>query len=358
MPEWAGSVPAGAPAAPEDHSVDVSVLVPVLNEEAQLSRAVSAMLDQHFPGRIEFLFADGGSSDRSELILAGFAARDERVLLLRNPARSTPCALNIALRQARGTYVARMDAHTEYPKDYLARGVERLERGDVISVSGPQLAAGDGRWSRRVALALNTSIGTGAATFRRRAVEEHEVVSGFTGLWRRDVLLGHGGWDEDWLNDQDTELAARLRAAGGRIVCVPEMAAAYMPRDDLRALARQYWRYGAYRVKTTHRHPTTLRRSQLLPPLLVLTGVIASVPGSAVPRLARVGLLGYGGVLAATSLGAARRGAGPDAVALPAAYLVMHLAYGAGFLAACVRTGPPLGAILRVMADSARLRGP
>ena len=43
--------------------------------------------------------------------------------------------------------------------------------------------------------------------------------------------------------------AAQIRQAGGRIVCVPEMAASYIPRDTLPALARQYLRYGRYRVK-------------------------------------------------------------------------------------------------------------
>ena len=52
-------------------------------------------------------------------------------------------ALNIGLENARGEFVARMDAHTLYPPDYLARGVERLRRGDVAWVSGPQLPRRD-----------------------------------------------------------------------------------------------------------------------------------------------------------------------------------------------------------------------
>ena len=76
---------------------------------------------------------------------------------------------------------------------------------------------------------------------------------GFTGSGGASTLLAQGGWDEDFLNDQDTELAARLRAAGGRVVCVQDMAAAYIPRNSLRALSRQYARYGRYRVKTSRR---------------------------------------------------------------------------------------------------------
>ena len=133
------------------------------------------------------------------------------------------------------------------------------------------MAEGEGRWSRRVALALTTRLGTGGASFRHAADAEFEVDSGFTGLWWRETLERHGGWDEEWLNDQDFELAARIRKAGGTIVCVPAMAAGYIPRDGLGALARQYHRYGFYRVKTSLRHPESLRRSHVLAPGLVLT---------------------------------------------------------------------------------------
>ena len=51
--------------------------------------------------------------------------------VLDNPAKRTPQALNLALRHARGGVIARMDAHTHYPPDYIARGVERLRAGDV-----------------------------------------------------------------------------------------------------------------------------------------------------------------------------------------------------------------------------------
>jgi len=328
--------------------VDVSVLTPVLDEERHLPQVVADMLSQRFDGRVEFLFVDGGSHDRSVELLEGCVSADPRVRLLHNPARRTPQALNIGLREARGTFVARMDAHTHYPPDYLQRGVDRLRCGDVVSVSGPQLAVGGGRWSRRVALALNTPLGVGGASFRRVDEDESEVTSGFTGLWRRDLLLRHGGWDERWLNDQDTELAARLRKEGGKIVCLPQMAASYVPRDDLPALAKQYWRYGDYRVRTSHKHPETLRASQLLPPGLAATALAAVAAPRPFSTAARAGLLAYAAALLATSTGAARTADRRDAAALPAVYTVMHLAYGAGFLSTCLRDGIPSSALAGV----------
>lgn len=331
-----------------DAGVDVSVLVPVLNEEKHLPRAVEAMLGQDFGGTVEFLFIEGGSEDASPMILSDLAQRDSRVRILANPHRHTPHGLNIGLHAARGEFIARMDAHTLYPAAYLRAGVERLRHGDVASVSGPQLAMGVDRGSRRVALALSTALGTGGARFRRELAEEVEVHTGFTGLWRRTTLLEHGGWDEKWINDQDVELAARLRKRGGRIVCIPEMAAQYIPRGTLPALARQYWIYGKYRVKTARRHPESLQRSQLLPPALALAGIASASAPQPLRRMARAGVSSHLALLSATSARATARGGGADAAVLPGIWATMHLCYGLGFLVGCVRYGPPIAAMARL----------
>lgn len=332
------------------HRVDVSVLIPVLNEEDHLREAAARMLAQEFPGEAEFLFIDGGSEDASPAILEELAG-DPRVRVLRNPARRTPHALNIGLRAARGEFVARMDAHTLYPARYLMEGVSRLRRGGVEWVSGPQLAVGTDAGSIRVARALASRMGKGGARYRDVLPAEHEVDSGFTGIWRRETLQQHGGWDEEWLNDQDLELAARIRKSGGRIVCIPEMAAEYVPRRTLRALARQYWTYGTYRVKTARRHPETLRRSQLLPPMVSATAAAAMIaPTGRLRRLARLGLMAYGGALAVTGIREiSERDRAWVAAELPAVWAIMHLSYGAGFLRGCARYGPPLAAVARAV---------
>ncbi len=319
------------------------MLTPVLDEQAHLRDVVARMQAQDFDGEMEFLFIDGGSRDASREILAELAAGDPRIRVLDNPQRRTPFALNIGLRAARGEFVARMDAHTRYPPAYVRLGVERLRAGGAAHVSGSQIAVGDGQgWSDRVALALGTPLGAGGASFRSSRDAEFEVDTGFTGLWRRETLLRAGGWDEDWLTDQDCELAFRLRASEpGAHVCVPAMAAEYIPRRSLSTLGRQYWQYGLHKVKTFRRHPGAMRPSHLLPPAVVATA--AAAPFS---RVARAGTVVYLGVLALAAARAAAGDARPaEAAALPLVYAAMHLPYGAGLVAGAAREGVPATAI-------------
>ena len=336
----------------ETQQVGASVLTPVLNEEAHIREAVDAMRGQEFDGPIEFLFMDGGSTDRTRAILEELAASDPRIRVLDNPGRTTPHALNVGLAAARGRYVVRMDAHAFYPPRYIATGVERLERGDVEWVAGSAIPRGTGRWSRRVALALNSGLTTVGSRKWRAARdgggEEVELDTGvFAGVWRRETLERYGGWDTGWPINQDSELAARVLADGGRIVLLPEMGAEYVPRDSLKGLARQYWRYGLYRGKTSRYHANSLRRSQLVAPALALA-VVASLGAPRLVRTpARLGVAAYVASLVAVAVRVAEPGEERDAAALPLVFAIMHLTWGFGFLWSAVRFGPPLAALAR-----------
>ena len=337
--------------------VEVSVLVPVLNEASSIRDTVAAMRAQDHPGPLEFIFIDGGSEDATREILRELAAEDERIRVLDNPAREVTPALNIGLRAARGRYVARMDAHALYPRVYLSAGVRRLQQGGAEWVSGPQIPQGTDRWSRRIELALHSPLGIGGSPFRRPLREEIETDGAFTGMWRRETLERHGGWDEAWIVNEDGELAARLRSAGGRIVCLPQMASRYLPRRSVPALARQYWRYGQYRAKTCRHHPRSMRRSHAVPPAIAATAGVAALPLPLAGRVARASLGAYAAMLVAEAVRLTGR-ARPktDAAWLPVVLATMHLAWGTGFIVGSVRFGIPWRALARVISGQRTLR--
>lgn len=320
--------------------VDVSVLIPVLNEEGVLARTVSAMQRQEFPGTVEFIFIDGASSDRSREVLRELAQADRRIRVLDNPERTTAKALNIGLLAARGTYVARMDAHAFYPADYLRRGVQRLEEGGVEWVAGPQNPVGRGEWSSVVARVLNSPGGSGPSN--KWGPQENEAeyalsTSVFTGVWRRSVLDQLGGWDPGWPVNQDSEMAARVIEKGGVIICIPEMRADYIPRDSPRKLARQYFRFGQYRAKTFLRHPSSLGIRRVVLAGVPVLPLVAIAPNRLrVP--ARWTLAAYFAVVGAQVVRLRPRNA-DDSFRITTVLLIMHSAWGSGFLLGLARFG-------------------
>jgi len=356
-------------------TVDVSVLVPVLNEGRTIREVVHAMTRQQFGGTVEFLFADGRSSDDTKAQLEELGRADPRIRVLDNPRRGVASGLNVCLRMARGRYLARMDGHALYPPTYLQDGVERLARSEVGTedavtwVSGPQVPMPRGRVATAIAAALATPLGRGGSrrwSGAERIAGEYELDTGvFCGVWRRDDVLARGGWDEDWLCNEDSELAARFHDAGQRIICLPSMAARYIPRASLPALWRQYRLYGLYRAKTARRHTRSLRRSAVLPPLLVLDAAASIATRGRVLRLARVGQWTYAAVLFAATTQAWHAGRdadwtdrsdlGPYAL-VPVVMTIMHVAHGMGFLEGCVRWGVPWTAFWHMVRGSNELK--
>lgn len=332
------------------NAVDVSVLVPVLNEEEHIRDSVRAMQSQNFDGELEFLFADGQSTDRTKAILEQMARDDPRIRVFDNPRRRTPSGLNVCLRHARGEFVARMDAHTFYPADYLADGVGRLRRGGTTWVSGPVIPDPTGRVSRVVALSLSSPIGRGGGrkwSSQSDGASEIELDSGvFAGVWRREDVMRFGGWDEAWPQNQDSEMAGRFLDAGERLVCLTQMAARYVPRNTLRGLFKQYSNYGFYRIATARRHPHTLRRTHALPPAVAICLIISIAAPRPLRRLARLGLLLYATALGVETVRAVPRAEHlQDALSLPSVMIAMHLGNGTGMLRGVVELGPPWAAI-------------
>ena len=332
-----------------------SVLIPVLNEERHIRETVAAMQAQRIDGEIEFLFVDGRSEDATRAILEELAEEDPRIRVLDNPDRRTAHGLNVGLAAARGEYVVRMDAHGIYPPDYVKLGVERLARGDTEWVAGPAIPQGQGKWSRRVAVALSSGLGAGGSSKWTPSdngdgpAEERELDTGvWAGVWPRATLERLGGWDVGWPVNQDSELAARVLGEGGRIVMVPGMAARYFTRDTLEGLARQYARYGFYRAKTARRHPASLRRSAVLAPGVALAPLVALAGPKLLRRPARAGLVAYALLLAAGAAKAAGEEDPRDAASLPLVWAVMHFAWGYGFIWHSLRHGPPLAALARL----------
>jgi succinoglycan biosynthesis protein ExoA len=347
-------VPPGHEIAPT-----ASILVPVLNEARWLERTAAAARDQQLDGTIEVLFIDGGSDDGSRDILARLAASDARIRVLDNPERVIPAALNRGLRAARGTYVARMDAHTLYPRDYVARGIERLRRGDVEWVTGPAVPHAAGGFARCVAAALGSSLGQGGSSKWSQdnggGPDEIELDTGvFAGVWPRATLERLGGWNPDFHVNEDAEMAARVLRAGGRIVCLSAMAARYAPRSTPAGLSRQYWRFGRYRALTARRHPVALRRAHLASAALAATCAATLVPARRVSWPARAAGAAYAVAIGIAAARVAPSRTPRDVGGVALALATMHLSWGAGFIYGCARNGPPIGGLRRLLARGAR----
>ncbi len=320
----------------------VSVLVPVRNEAAHVERTVAAILGQDYPAdRLEILFSDGRSTDATRSILERAAARDPRLVVVDNPGGIVSTGLNAALRVARGAFVVRVDGHTEIAPSYVRACVEALERTGADNAGGRMTAVGEGAFGRAVAAATSSRFGVGGARFHYSDREEW-VDTVYLGAWPRAVFARVGLFDEELVRDQDDEFNYRLRAAGGRILLTPAVASRYAVRGTPRALFRQYFQYGFWKVRVLQKHAAQMRPRQFAPPLFVLALLLAAALALAVPAapaarapLAALATAYLAADLVAATVEARRQRANPALLAL--VFPILHVAYGTGFLAGLVR---------------------
>src|SRR5205807_344935 len=111
-----------------EQKIVASVIIPMRNEGRYIGKCLDSVLNNKFPReQYEILVIDGDSTDRSREIVREKAAQHPNIKLLHNEKRVVPPGMNIGIRQAKGAYIIRMDAHSEYPADYIAICIRELE---------------------------------------------------------------------------------------------------------------------------------------------------------------------------------------------------------------------------------------
>jgi succinoglycan biosynthesis protein ExoA len=325
----------------------VSIIIPCRNEEKTIGLLLEALAGQTYPSsRLEILVVDGLSADGAVARVQDFAARhpDLSVRVIENPRQVIPAALNLGITQAKGEYIIRMDAHAIPAQDYISHCLELLSTQMADNVGGRWVIVpgADTPLAQAIALAVSHPFGAGDALYRygRHAAYVDTVPFG---AFRRSLFDRVGLYDEGLLTNEDYDLNYRIRQNGGRIYFSPDIVTAYYARNSLLTLARQYFRYGWWKVRMLYKYPASIRWRQLVPPLFV-AGLIGLGCGALIyPPAALMGgglalcyVLSNG--LVSSMITRRQRIGWRTAMALPLAFATIHLCWGLGFWASLPST--------------------
>jgi succinoglycan biosynthesis protein ExoA len=307
----------------------VTIAIPCLDEEAYIEACIRSVQLQDWPGdRLEILVADGMSVDATREILGRLAAEDGRIRLVDNPARLQAAGLNACIRRARGEIIVRIDVHAEYAPDFVRQCVAALERTGADNVGGAARPKAKTFFQRCVAAALRSPLGIGGSKYRQVDAEGF-VESVWPGAFRRSVFERAGLFDPKAVTNEDAELNQRLADVGGRVYMSRDIVSHYYPRESMRALARQYYRYGKGRARTLLKH----RRLLSIRPALPFLGLAGEAFLLVIAPL-HIGGFGLAAYALATGAEAVRVGRSEGLAAVPvvwAIFPVLHACHGAGF---------------------------
>lgn len=291
-------------------AIDTIVAIPTLNESAHIESVLHSLQQQGVAaGRVELWVVDGGSADGTVEAVERMSAHHSNVKLLHNPGRTQASAVNLAAVEANSVggirYLVRADAHAGYPAGWVSMLIETAEKEGADSVVVPMRTCGGSEMRDASSDLFNSWLGNGGAPHRTGETRGF-VKHGHHALFRLDAFIEAGGYDPDFLANEDAELDVRLDKLGRRIFLENRAMIDYYPRNRLDGVCRQFFRNGRFRLCTSLKHGAGLQLRQLAP-IGLSAGLVGSValgaaihPAFLVPAAAYVALIFASAFLVAT----------------------------------------------------------
>ena len=111
----------------------VSVVLSVYNAEKHIVEAIESILTQSYKN-FEFIIIDDGSTDGSLEIIKSYD--DERIILISRENKGLIASLNEGIEQAKGKYIARMDADDISLSSRFEEQVTFMEMHEEVGICG------------------------------------------------------------------------------------------------------------------------------------------------------------------------------------------------------------------------------
>lgn len=319
----------------------VSLILPVCNESAYIEHGLLAILDQDYPGLMEIIIADGMSTDSTRQIIHEFSALHPqlKIQILDNPGKIVPTGMNIALRQAKGKIIIRVDGHTIIATDYVRKCLEHIQRDGVDGVGGFVESVGKTHMARAIGVGMSSLFGVGNSAMRTTSGKSMLADTVPFPAYTRQILERAGLYDEELVRNQDDEYNYRIRKLGGKLLLADDVRYTYFTRTSLKGLWRQYYQYGFWKVRVLQKHPRQMSPRQFVPPVFVLA-LIGSAILPLAPILRPLSLiipLFYLIANLGASLWTASKHGWRSFPLLPIIFAILHLSYGLGFLAGILK---------------------
>jgi cellulose synthase/poly-beta-1,6-N-acetylglucosamine synthase-like glycosyltransferase/peptidoglycan/xylan/chitin deacetylase (PgdA/CDA1 family) len=229
----------------------VSILIPAFNEEKVIAKTIQALLSSDYPGVLEIVVIDDGSSDgTADAVLA---VQDPRVRLVSQANSGKAHALQRGVDLTQSEILIFVDADTQFEKDAIRHLVDSFYDESIGAVSGH---ARVGNLSTFLAKCQDLEYVSGFNLDRRAYAAWNciTVAPGAISAVRRAAILAAGGFSYETLAE-DTDLTLSIHKAGYRVEYQPRAIAYTEAPETFATLARQRfrWAYGTMQCACKHR---------------------------------------------------------------------------------------------------------
>lgn len=310
----------------------ISVVMPVYNEEKYISKCIDSLLLQDYPKeKMEWIFVDGKSTDQTKDLIGKYVKRYPQLIkIYENPKRTVPHAMNIGIRESKGEYIIRLDAHAEYSRDYISKCVFYLDTIDADNVGGVAETKSNGLTGNAIAKMLSSKFGVGNSQFRTNGNSGYVDTVPF-GAFRREVFKKWGGYDERLVRNQDNEMNYRIRKNGGKVYLASDIHFSYYCRDSIKGISDMAVKNGMWNVITMRLCPGSMGVRHFIPLLFLISVLVLPVISLKLEFVRYLFAAEMGLYVALDSYFSSKSADGvKDFFLLLILFPIFHIAYGAG----------------------------
>jgi cellulose synthase/poly-beta-1,6-N-acetylglucosamine synthase-like glycosyltransferase len=231
----------------------VSLVVPVLNREADIGECLDSLLRIDYP-ILEIIVIDDASTDRTQQIVSKYPVK----MVVQKETGGAYAARNEGVDSAQGELVAFTDSDCVVDKDWLKHLAESYYDQGVAGVGGHVLPFKTDRFVGKF-----LSLGPQELFQSPERVELQRPSNRFLCCalgsgnmsFRRKVLKEVGGFAEDLPACADYEVCWRIQRAGYRLVYEPKAITYHKPRNSLTKLITQFFNLGVSEPKLLKKEP-------------------------------------------------------------------------------------------------------
>lgn len=330
----------------------ITAMIVARNEEKYIEKCFKSLLQQSYPAdKYEVLIIDGLSDDNTIAIAKEverkYAYKDANgcdketkveVRYFNNPKKLLATGWNMGIRDAKGDYVVRIDAHGYADRDFILKSVETIQAvNDAVCVGGSMKTEALTPRGKLIAAVLSSPFGVGNSKFRYSQRAQYVDTVAF-GLYKKEIFHQVGYFDENLARNQDNDMHRRIREAGGKFYLNPEIKSIYHPRENIKSMMKQGFNNGKWNIVTFRKDPKSLSIRHLVPLLFVL-GILGCAILGLISQFfwwLLCGVIMFYFILAfAFAFMCSNKLS--EVLKMPALYFILHLSYGIGSLASILK---------------------
>lgn len=182
----------------------ISIVIPCYNSELFIDRAIASVFKQTY-NDWELVLVNNNSTDKTVQMLERYQAQyPDRIRVFSEIKRGAPAARNKGINEAKGEWIQFLDADDEILPEKLSGQIALAKKLNAQVVTSPYRKEGTrGEKFFGFNRLLHSNDAWSALILSKMGITS-------SNLWRKDIVVAVGGWDESLAASQEYDLMFRI----------------------------------------------------------------------------------------------------------------------------------------------------